>query len=227
MKQYHLPLPLREAMSADDFMIADSNREAVTWIVEREPSAWAGHCLILYGPPGCGKTHLLRIWQEKHKARLLELGENVTDEIVGGRAAYKALALDDADRIAGNPEHEEWLQHLYNATQAAHMPLLLTASAPPAQWSLKLKDIESRLKSCPAIELREPNDDLMRGMLMKQFSDRQLLVDTEVIEYLASRLERTGVAVRETVNLLDQAALEAGRKITVPFVQEVINVNHT
>ncbi|MDD5586866.1 MAG: DnaA/Hda family protein [Alphaproteobacteria bacterium] len=263
-QQYHLPLPHHEAMTADDFMITASNREAVSWVLEREPASWPAHCLILYGPQGCGKTHLLTVWREKHNARRIKAGEDVVAEILEsgecpsplegeeaktlacvskslvfagegstlhplpltppsrGEGKIKALILDNADKIAGNAGHEEWLQHLYNATKAAGMPLLLAASKAPALWGLGLKDIESRLKSCPAIEMKEPDDELMRGMLLKQFGDRQLLVEMDVIDYLVPRLERTGTAVRQTVELLDKKALAKSRKITVPFVREEI-----
>ncbi len=222
-QQYHLPLPQRDAMTADDFLVTASNREAAGWIMARDASTWPAHCLILYGTEGSGKTHLLSIWQEKYNARPLRAGEDIMDEIQGGCALYKGLAFDDADRIAGNAAHEEWMQHVYNATQAARLPLLLTAEKAPAEWGLKLKDIESRLKSCPAIELKQPDDELMRGMLLKLFSDRQLLVEEDVIEYLSRHLERSGRTLLEAVDLLDKKALEKKRKITVPFVQEALS----
>ncbi|NTU76373.1 MAG: hypothetical protein HGA90_00910 [Alphaproteobacteria bacterium] len=223
IKQYALPLPQRTAMAADDFMVTDSNREAVGWLIERAPSSWPSHCLLLHGPKGCGKTHLLNIWQAKNAAYLLKEGENIIAEIVNNCFPHPALALDNADQLMGDLDKEEGLQHLYNATRASKLPLLLTAETPPALWDLKLKDIASRLKSCPAIALREPDDTLMRAMLLKLFNDRQLLVEDGVIEYLAQHLERTGVAVQKTIALLDQKALEDGRKISVPFVQTILN----
>jgi chromosomal replication initiation ATPase DnaA len=81
-QQYHLPLPQREAMTAADFMVTSSNREAAQWTLERTPAAWPSHCLILYGPHGCGKTHLLTAWSEKYGAHILEAGENILPDIV-------------------------------------------------------------------------------------------------------------------------------------------------
>lgn len=233
-EQLHLPLPQRETLAAEDFMITASNRDAATWLLKLDPSSWPSHCLILVGPHGCGKTHLLTAWAEKTGARKLEIGEDVFSEILGddtqttqtnppppkGGGVRGGGYLDNADAIAGHPEHEEWLQHLYNATKAAGMPLLLTAKTPPAAWSLTLPDIASRLKSCATVEISEPDDDLLRAMLIKQFSDRQLLVETDVIDYLIPRLERTAAAIREAVTLLDKKALEQRRKITIPFIQE-------
>lgn len=220
--QYSLPLPLGETMRAEDFLIAPSNDAAATWLLRLDPSAWPSHCLILYGPHGCGKTHLLSVWKEKHGAYLLSPRDDCVADIVAGSTPWRAFAFEGADRLAGSAQDEEWLQHLYNATKAANAPLLLTALAPPSAWRLALKDIDSRLKSCMAVEVGEPDDGLVRGLLLKQFADRQLLVEPDVIDYLVPRLERTGSAVRAIVRALDQQALAQRRKITVPFAQEVM-----
>jgi len=134
----------------------------------------------------------------------------------------RAFVIDDADQAAGDPKLEEWLQHFYNATKAAALPVLIAARKPPALWGLGLKDIETRLKSCMTVHLEEPDDDLIRGLFLKLFADRQLLVETGVIEYLAQRVDRTAGAVRQTVTLLDEASLEAGRKISIPFAQKIL-----
>lgn len=217
-------------MAAEDFMITESNREAAKWALECNTEEWLHHCLIIYGPQGCGKTHLLTAWTEKNKARKISAGENIITELSAltekngkeNTTKITALALDDANKITGQAHLEEWLKHIYDAAKNAGIYLLLTASSPPSTWGLSLKDIESRLKSCPAIEIKEPDDELMRGLLVKMFNDRQLMVDSEVIDYILPRIERTGTAARNAVRLLDQKALELRRKITIPFVSEFL-----
>jgi len=187
--------------------------------MERAPSSWPAHCLVLYGNAGCGKTHLLNVWADLNKAKKISVGEDVVPYILDGSIGCGHIAIDDADGAAGDADAEERLQHLYNASKEAGVYLLLTAKNPVAAWGIGLKDIESRLKSCPAVELPEPDDALMRGMLLKQFADRQLMVENGVIEYLAGRIERSGIAIRKIVEELDKASLERGSKISVPFVQ--------
>ncbi len=225
IQQYHFSLPVQEAMGLEDFLPSPSNEEGVAWLLRREPSSWPSHALVLWGPCGAGKTHLLSIWCERQKAKRVRVGDPVLAAIVRGTSPAPAFALDDADGCVGNSEQEEWLQHFYNATKEAGLPVLLTALQPPAQWGLSLRDIETRLKSCACAALHEPDDALMRGLLMKLFNDRQLLVDAGVVDYLAARLERTTAAVRRTVLLLDEAALGEGRKISIPFVQKVLAQN--
>lgn len=224
IRQYALPLPYSETMSAEDFVVSASNKDAAHLLLSVEPASWPSHALILYGPDGCGKTHLLTIWSERLGAHNLHAGDDVLDKIVRGDPAFALpYTLDNADAVAGNAEHEEWLQHLYNATKTAGLPLVLAARAPSSAWSLSLKDIASRLNSCAHIGIREPDDGLIKDLLLKQFNDRQIKVDQDVIDYLATRLERTGSAIRQTVERLDTQALEAGRRITVPFVQAILS----
>jgi len=223
-RQYHLPLPVHETMAAQDFLIAPPNAEAVQWLLERTPQSWSSHALLLWGPEGSGKTHLLSVWAEKNRAQRVTLCDPVLSAIVDGKASARAFALDEADAVAKDPDAQEWLQHFYNATKAASAPVLLTARTPPAQWSLTLRDIETRLKSCHTIALQEPDDELMRGLLLKLFSDRQLLVESDVVAYLAARLERTGTALRQAVTILDEAALAGGKKISIPFAQKTLKL---
>src|SRR6185295_6818072 len=69
-EQLPLELPVRSAMNAAGFVVSDSNRDAVAW-TDRWPD-WPNGILAVYGPPGCGKTHLAHVWQAKSKARFLE-----------------------------------------------------------------------------------------------------------------------------------------------------------
>jgi chromosomal replication initiation ATPase DnaA len=220
--QYTLPLPARESLTAEDFLRTASNDDAVRLVLETPPTAWAGgSVLLITGPEGSGKTHLASIWSDRWRA-VPPSSQALTALVNGTPDAPRALVLDDADHLAGQHTREEDLQHLYNAAKAAGVPFLLTARTPPALWGLGLADIASRLKSCPVVALHEPDDALMRGLLLKQFADRQLRLDEGVIDYLAKRLERTASAVRAAVALLDEKALAEGHKISIPFAQATL-----
>lgn len=221
MRQYPLPLPVQTSLRAEDFFPSDANEQARLWLLDHTSAEWPSHTLLLWGPEGAGKTHLLSIWREKMGAVDVQPSGDALARIVAGEHA-PAYTLDDADRLAGQAAQEEWLQHFYNATRAANVPVLLTARTPVTAWGLTLRDIETRLKSCASVELGEPDDALMTGLLLKQFADRQLAVEAGVVDYLARRLDRTGTALRAAVEKLDAAALEGHRKISIPFAQKVL-----
>lgn len=217
MRQYPLPLPHAEAMAADDFMVAASNRDAAAWI-ERWPD-WPAHCLILYGPSGSGKTHLAHVWQQRSGAQALE----ITD-LAGPRPENtdKNFLIDDAGKTAGVAAQEEALFHLYNRIKEQGGFLLLTAAQAPAQWNIGLADLRSRLLSVPAAGIAAPDDELVSALLIKQFSDRQVDLGADVIDYLVPRMERTPAAIRALVTALDRASLAEGRRITIALARKLL-----
>ena len=100
--------------------------------------------------------------------------------------------------------------------------LAITARAWPDAWGLATRDLLSRLRLAPAVEIGEPDDALVRSVLVKLFMDRQIVVDGSVIDYLALRIERSLAAARSIVMTLDQEALAAGRAVTRPMAAEVL-----
>ena len=216
-RQYPLPLPHHESMEADEFVVADSNHEAAAW-VQRWPD-WPHHCVIIYGPAGCGKTHLAKVWQKRSQAISVDAGD-LQERVAGGLS--QTCVIEACDIHAGDIVFEEALFHLYNRIAAAGSSMILTAAKPPALWGVKLPDLLSRLKASPAIEIKPPDDALMAMLLVKQFRDRQISVDTGVIDYLLARMDRSQEAVRKMVDDLDRAALAENRAITIALARRFV-----
>lgn len=216
MRQYTLPLPSQEHLGVEDFMVADSNREAWHWIVQTQPQHWPTHCLLLLGPEGCGKSHLLNIWRNAHGADILDPGA----DIIASIQATQAYLLDDAERITGNPAYEVWLQHLFNTTREAKAYLLLASRLPPKDWGLGLADIRSRLNSVYTVMVNEPDDDLLTALLMKLFADRQLRVDTQAITYIVRHFPRSAGIIRDFVDFIDRQALAEKRNVSAHFIRD-------
>ena len=220
MKQIPLSLPHDAAMGADDFLITPSNREAVTW-VDKWPD-WPAHGLVLTGLSGSGKTHLLNLWLGKSGGRLITVAELTRQNAVALTATTNALALDDADTIAGNPAAEESLFHLYNHLKEIKGFLLLTMPCGVGQVGFALPDLRSRLLTLPATGLGAPDDALLEALIVKQFRDRQITVDSGVVTYLASRAARDAASIRDLIERLDRAALAEGRKITTALARALL-----
>lgn len=214
--QLALTLPLEPRFGREDFLVSPSNE--VAWeTFERWPE-WPGRMLLLLGPTGSGKSHLSAIWAQRARARVLT-GASLPLADLPAIAASGAVLVEDADRA---PLAEAELFHLINLVQGSHGYLAITARAWPDAWGVQTKDLLSRLRLAPAIEIGEPDDPLIRAVLVKLFLDRQLVVDTSVVEYLAVRIERSLDAARKVVELLDKEALAAGRAITRPMAAEVL-----
>jgi DnaA regulatory inactivator Hda len=203
----------------DDFQVADGNRDAVAW-VGRWP-AWPARGLVVYGPPGSGKSHLLAVWQRRTGARMLDADTLPPASGAPVMQRDAAVAIDAADRIAGRAS-EEALLHLYNRLVEADGWLLLTGREPPGRWPLQLPDLASRIRALPAVALAPPDDALLAAVLVKLFADRQLTVSHDVVMLLLSRIERSFAAAREVVAALDAASLAEKRPVSRGLVKKVL-----
>lgn len=215
-EQLVFELPHRPALGADDFLVSKCNREAVR-LIDNWPG-WPSAIHAISGPAACGKSHLANVWLLKSGARRLELG--VLDIIDGGGVDLaKGVLLEDLDRLNFD---ERALFHLLNLSAERNFYVLLKARAQPANWVVELPDLRSRLRSVPVAAIGPPDDDLLRGALLKQLLDRQLNVEPRVIAYLATRMERSMETVRQLVDALDRASLSARHKITRQFASNIL-----
>jgi DnaA regulatory inactivator Hda len=224
-EQLTLPLGHRAALGADDFVVSESSAAAVAWI-DRWPD-WPASALVIVGPPASGKTHLAEVWRQRSGARIIAAAalrrEAVADLAVASLTGARAVVVEDADRAAeAGASDERALLHLFNLLREAGGHLLLTGRTPPTRWPLALPDLRSRLAALPVAALAPPDDVVLAAVIVKLFADRQLLVEPDVVQFLAIRLDRSFAAAAEAVAALDRAALAHGRAVTVPLVRSVL-----
>jgi chromosomal replication initiation ATPase DnaA len=208
-------------MGAADFIITPSNQLAL-YQLQQWPN-WPARILILQGAAGAGKSHLARIWAEHSAARFMALADIIATP--AHLLPTHPLILEDYDHACGDNAMEQSLFHLCNHYQHHNQPhgyLLLTCATPPMHTIISLPDLRSRLRSYPLLTIAPPDDELLAGLLIKQFSDRQLIVGRDVIEYLVPRIERGAAAVANIVKHLDAAALARHHTITVPLARHVL-----
>jgi len=215
MTQFILDLGHRPALGEADFLVAPSNERAIQWL-DRWPQ-WPAAALTIFGPAGCGKTHLTRVFAARTGAPLIAASTLTTAAIPSLLGRARAAVVDDADAAAG-----EAVLHLYNALAERGGHLLVTAKRPAAQWPRVLPDLRSRLAAAAAVEVEAPDDALLAALLVKLFADRQLAVGEDVVLFLLRQMERSFAAARQLVADLDAAALAEQRSITIPLARAVL-----
>ncbi|MBU6234673.1 MAG: DNA replication protein [Alphaproteobacteria bacterium] len=203
--QIPMSFPHSASMAREDFLVSECNRDALAWI-DRWPY-WNAPALYIYGPEGSGKSHLANIW--------------------AATVGAKGQVVDGLDTILGNRPEEEALFHLYNRVRQTPGSLLITGTKPLALCRFEIPDLASRLKSCPQVALGLPDEDLLRMLLVKLFSDRQMRIDAGVIEYCVARMERSFAAARDVVDSLDKMSMVEKRPVTTGMARAVLNPAQT
>jgi len=213
MRQLPLPFQHGSDFAASNFHEAASNTDAVAWL--SRTARWPNLRLALWGPAGCGKTHLLHIWAQRYGAVLWQ-GAALSG--LPDLPASGGIALDDAD---GAPD-ETALFHLLNAAFEARLPILLASRLPLALWAVRLPDLASRVRAINAVEIGPPDDALLRVLLARLLAERQLRLPEAVHTWLLRRLPRTQPDLAATVARLDDISIRLGRGITVPLARDVL-----
>jgi chromosomal replication initiation ATPase DnaA len=203
-RQLALALDHAESYARDDFLSGASN-EAALALIESWPD-WPARAVALVGPEGSGKTHLATIWAAAAGARVVS-GRHLGETDLPGALATGALVVEDAAAVTDEPA----LFHLINLAREEGAFLLLMARSAPTLWPASLPDLVSRLLALPVVMLDGPDDDLLRGVLLKVAADRQLSLDDSVVRYLLTRIERSPAAARAAVIALDKEALRQVR----------------
>ena len=217
VRQLALDLPGRPAQGREDFFVAPANQLAVAKL-DLWPR-WSPAKLVVTGPAGSGKTHLVAVWSAVSGATVLE-SEELAD--VDLAAPPKCVAIEGVDRIAGHDAHEIALFHLHNAIMDAGGSLLMTGRMPVGHWQIALPDLTSRLAAADTVSLDPPDDALLTAVLVKLFEDRQLIVPPDVISYLVQRIDRSFTEAETIVRQLDHAAFSLRRRVTRSLAVEVL-----
>jgi chromosomal replication initiation ATPase DnaA len=212
-RQLAFDLALRPALGREDFLVAPSNAKAVA-LIDAWPK-WPGSTLLVLGQPGSGKTHLAEVWRALSGAARIE-GRDLDETQVPVLLASGGAAVED---IPESDAGERALFHLLNLAREQKGHALITSRDPP---QVRLPDLQSRLKAAPVVHLGLPDDELLRGVLVKLFADRQIAVDESVIAYLVLRMPRSLEAAREFVAEVDRRALEEKADVTRAFVAKVL-----
>ena len=215
-KQLAFDLPLDPRFGAEDFLVSPSNEHAYG-LIESWPD-WPDTILLLVGPRGSGKSHLASIWATNARAWTVD-ASGITQDKVPHLVSNGALAVEDMDR---GERDEAALFHLLNLARERKASLLITCETPPDRWSLRTPDLLSRLRLAPSVSLEAPDDALLKAVLVKLFVDRQLVVDTSVVDYIALRIERSLAKASELVALLDREALSRGRRVSRAIAAEIL-----
>jgi chromosomal replication initiation ATPase DnaA len=215
-RQLALDLPFRVARDREDFLVTPANAAAVA-LLDQWPN-WPSYGAVIVGPAGSGKSHLCHVFAGLAGAEILQ-GDELTVESVASSNEKLVVAVEVND----TPPHESALFHLLNRARQTGGTVLLTARNSATQWGVTLPDLASRLAALPVITLAPPDDELLQGVLLKHFADRQLITQPAAMNYILQRIPRELDAVAKLAAELDRRALEERKALSRPFVAKILS----
>lgn len=225
MSQLALPLQL------DDFAVFDSflatGNEALVALLRDAAATGEGSGCWLFGGAAVGKTHLLQAVSasagDSSVYAPLTLLREAGPGVVAGLEQRELVCVDDIDCVAGDDDWERALFNLCNDIAAAGGQLIAAAATPQRECGFRLPDLASRLSQLPTFRVVELSDADRQQALQLRSAHRGLVLPDETARYLLTRSRRDMKSLYCLLDTLDHAALRAKRRLTIPFVRDVLN----
>ena len=221
-----LALPLRLADHAVFGSFLDTGNEPLVATLRDLADGGAGQGCWIWGGPATGKTHLLQAACDRAGDRSvyvpLAMLAPAGPELLEGLASRELICLDDINAVAGAAAWEAALFDLCNQALDAERALVVAAPMSPRECPIELPDLQSRLARLPAFKVR-PLDEADRvSALQLRAQHRGIELPDDTARYLLTRSRRDMASLYELLDRLDTEALRAQRRLTIPFVREVL-----
>jgi len=186
--------------------------------------------LYIWGSVGSGKSHVLQACCQAmdvaNRTSIylpLSLLKTWGPQVLEGMSSHDLVAFDDIDVIAGDKAWEEALFHLYNRIRDKESSMcIMSAQVSPSQSPIQLPDLHSRLTWGLVMQLQSLDDSDKVGVLQLHAKKRGFDLSTQVCHYLMNHCARNMQDLHRILNELDKASLIAQRKITIPFVKDIL-----
>ena len=224
-KQIPLEFNMPNQYGRQDFMVSGCNVQALK-AIEMWPK-WPFFALLIFGPSGCGKTHLAHIFADhvRLKAKkVFPVGFVQAREIKTTKVEY--IHKNNPCLVVENVSskiNETAMFHLFNLYQNQGGYILMTAQHPFARINFKLPDLKSRLNMVPRVAISEPDDQMLEALIVKLFSDRQISITREVLNYTVQNMERSFSYAQKLVHMADGISLSYKRAVSVPIIKEAMH----
>jgi DnaA family protein len=228
--QLSLGVSLRDDATFTNFYAADDNNRQILAAVEAASRGEGETNLVIWGSRGAGLTHLLQACSHAACERgitvqylpLRELIGYAPRDICEGLEAMELVCLDGVDEICGNREWEQALFHLFNNLRDAGHRLLMASHTSPPSIPMLLPDLKSRVLGSVVYRLHGLTDDDKQIALQMRAKARGMEMPDEVARYILSRAPRDTNELFLMLNVLDDESLQQQRKLTIPFVKDVL-----
>jgi len=216
-KQLLLDFIFNKSYSKEDFFVSECNFFAFN-LLDSWPK-WEKNIVNLCGEKYSGKSHLSEIFSKKSKSIILNTKDFKFKDTNKFRF-YEIIILDNFDKKID----EKSLFSLINFVDQTNKYLLINSLLPINEIEFDLKDLKSRSKNCLVAKIEKPDDKLIKVLISKYLSDRQVLIHKKLIDYTTKRITRSYGKIFEFIYKIDEMSLKKKKSINLKTIKEVLGV---
>ncbi len=202
---------------SEDFFVSSSNYFAFT-LLDKWPK-WEKNIINIDGEKYSGKSHLSEIFIKKNKGIILNANKFKFNNDFNLRY-HQNIILEDFNEKAD----ENTVFSLINFVDQNSKYLIINSTSPFSKMNFKLTDLISRSKNCLYAKIEKPDDDLIKVLISKHLSDKQIKIDNKLVEFAAKRITRSYGKIFEFIYKIDEISLKKKKSIDQKTIKEALGI---
>jgi len=215
LNQLLLNFDYKQNFTDDDFYVGVSNQHTFE-LINNWPK-WEKNFLNISGAKCSGKSHIADIFLKKFKGIKID-SKTLDDDKLNIAERYQNIILEDLSCDI----NEKLLYTLINIVEQDNKFLITTSLEPITEIIFNLKDLRSRTKNFLLTKIDNPNDELMFALILKNLSDRQIILDKKLIDFIIKRVERSYGKIFEFIYKIDSISLKKKKSIDFKIINEAL-----
>ena len=217
MNQLIFKFPFSKRYYEQDFFVSSNNFSAYK-LIENWPT-WPGKWLNIFGASGSGKTHLAKILEKKiNKIKLID-AKNINDKIIQDLNNVDCLIIDSFE----NNIEENLLYSILNQSKQLENYILINSTLSIKSMSFDSEDLKSRINSFLYFGIELPTDDLLKVIISKTLSDKQININPRISDYIINNVERSYEKLFKFLKEVDEMSLSTGKSININLIKKTLN----
>ena len=219
MNQLVFKFPFAKKYYEQDFFVSTNNFSAYK-LIESWPT-WPGKWLNIFGSSGSGKTHLAKILEKKiDKIKLIE-AKNINNKTIQELNNFDCLIIDSYQ----NNIDEKLFYSILNQSKQLENYILINSTDSLKNIKFSLKDLQSRINSFIYFGIELPTDDLLKVIISKTLSDKQININPKILDFIINNVERSYEKMFKILKDIDELSLSTGKSININLIKKVLNKN--
>ena len=218
LNQLILEFEFKENFKDQDFYVSKSNQHAYK-LINIWPK-WEKKFLNICGDKFSGKTHLINIFKKNFEAIKIEASE-LNNNFLNQAKLNKNIVIENINENTNN----ELLYSIYNIIDIEEKFLITTSKIPISEINFNLNDLRSRCSNFVVSKISNPDDDLVYALIIKNFSDRQILIDKKLVDYIVKRVTRSYGKISDFIYKIDQISLKEKKSIDFKIIKKALEMN--
>ena len=217
MSQLVFKFPFKTKYYEQDYYVSSNNFSAYR-LIEDWPN-WPDKWVNIFGPKGCGKTHLSNILKKKLNSVEILDAKNIDNETISKFGQLDCLIIDNYEKNI----HEKIFYSILNQSKQSDNYVVINSILPIKDIRFELKDLQSRAENFMNLGIELPTDDLLRVIISKSFSDKQIEITPKISEYIIKNIERSYEKVFKFIKEIDDLSLSSGKSININLIKKVLS----